>query len=137
MAKQKKCGKGNKYRQIRIINNPFVGMIMCCLLLAGVFIGFNEKNKSLETNNNLMREELRSLEKDYRRELANWNAIASEDALNNLLEKNDHGFDMIKEDEHPNVIYMNSNGQVKKVKSLSSIARINLKKSVGVAHSRY
>ena len=138
MAKQRKNGKVNSYREIRVINNPFVGMFMGALLIAGVVIGVSEKNKSLETNNNKLSEELRNLEKDYRRELANWNSIASEDALNELLEKNDYGFDMIKEDEHPNVIYMGTDGQIKKRKSHSSIARINSKKTVGVAaHSRY
>ncbi len=133
MAKQRKNGKGNSYREIRVINNPFVGMFMGALLLAGVVIGISEKNKSLESSNNKLDEELRNLQKDYRRELANWNKIASEDALSDLLEKNDYGFDMIKEDEHPNVIYMGIDGQMKKGKSHSSIARIHSKKTVGVA----
>ena len=133
MAKQNKSGKGNSFREIRVINNPFVGMFMGALLLAGVVIGISEKNKSLESNNNRLEEELRNLEKDHRRELANWNKIASEDALNDLLEKNDYGFDMIKEDEHPNVIYMGTDGKIKKTKSHSSIARIHSKKTVGVA----
>lgn len=138
MAKQNKGKKNNTYQQIRVINNPFVGMLMGALLLAGVVIGVSEKNKSLEASNNKLDEELSNLKKDYRRELANWNAIASEDALNDLLEKNDYGFDMIKEDEHPNVIYMGTDGKIKKTKSHTSIARINSKKTVGVAaRSRY
>lgn len=133
MEKQKKNRKVNSYREIRVINNPFVGMFMGALLLAGVVIGVSEKNKSLESNNNKLDEELRNLKKDYSRELANWNKIASEDALNDMLEKNDYGFDMIKEDEHPNVIYMGPDGQIKKRKSHSSIVRIQSKKTVGVA----
>lgn len=133
MAKQRKNGKGNSYREIRIINNPFVGAIMCVLLLAAVEISISEKNKSLETSNNKLAEGLRDLQKDFRRELANWNKIASEDALSELLEKNDYGFEMIKEDQHPNVIYMGTDGQMKKGKSHTSIARIHSKKTVGVA----
>ncbi|MFO7937726.1 MAG: hypothetical protein R6V06_09005 [Kiritimatiellia bacterium] len=127
----------NKYQKVVLVNSPFVLTIMAVLLLSGVYIGFDQKNQSLERKNNILTRQVAELRKDYRRELANWNSLASENALTELLAQNNHGFDMIKEDQHPNVIYMAAEGGIKKLKSISSIARINRNQKIGVARSSY